>query len=91
MELLLDRTDRGSESTSGNLSVSDEGGDRVCHTVEDRIRTGPKVHGETAPSSNITMNAGTGIGAYRTFSLSLNSLGSTYTPVSTTATVMAVC
>jgi|TARA_R110000764_G_scaffold77440_5_gene154950 hypothetical protein len=48
MELLLARTDRGSESTSGNLSVSDEGGDRVCHTIEDRIRTGPKVHGETA-------------------------------------------
>jgi hypothetical protein len=28
--------------------VTDEGGSHVCHTIEDRIRTGPKVAGETA-------------------------------------------
>ena len=78
MELLLARTNRGSESTPGDLSVSDEGGSRVCHTIEDRIRTGPKVPGETAiPTGRFRI--GTGIGVCLIFSLYRDLLGSTYT------------
>ena len=48
MELLVRRTARCSESTPGDLLQTDEGGGQVCHTIEDRIRDGVKVHGETA-------------------------------------------
>lgn len=48
MELKLYRWAKGSESTAGDLLDIAEGGGLICKTVEDRIRVGEKVPGETA-------------------------------------------
>lgn len=45
MEIVLKRYDRNAERTIGKLSVD---GVEECYTVEDVVRTGPKVHGKTA-------------------------------------------
>jgi hypothetical protein len=48
MELRVRRWARASESTPGDLTDTAEGGGLICHTIEDRLRDGPKVQGQTA-------------------------------------------
>ncbi len=45
MKLLVERTDYTSKSTIGNMYRD---GELQCHTLEDVVRTGPKVMHETA-------------------------------------------
>jgi hypothetical protein len=47
MELHLTRTRYGPHSTIGELTLGDEL-TRFCYTLEDTVRSGPKVPGETA-------------------------------------------
>lgn len=53
MKLRLDRTQRGATCTIGNLYVD---GKWECFTLEDVVRKGPKVYGETAiPAGTYTV------------------------------------
>lgn len=45
MKLRLKREDYSDARTIGRLSID---GEDFCWTLEDRVRTGPKVHGQTA-------------------------------------------
>lgn len=45
MQITLNRFIPGDEATIGSLSID---GEWLCWTLEDRVRTGPKVYGETA-------------------------------------------
>lgn len=50
MELVLERDRRGKVDTTGQLYEQTSGGSRtwLCFVLEDQVRTGPKVYGQTA-------------------------------------------
>ena len=45
MQIVLNRYDKGPNDTIGQLSID---GKFFCYTIEDEVREGAKVHGETA-------------------------------------------